>query len=433
MPFIHWTRQTDVAVPARGALRRRDFLRGVSAAALAAGVGGWTDLLAVRAGELKQRGKACILLWMEGGPSQFETFSPKPGHENGGETKAIATNVPGIEFAETLPKLAQHADELAIIRSMTSKEGNHPRAQQLLHTGYLPNPSVRYPTLGALVTQALAEESTELPSFVRIGGKFRTAGGGGLLGAAYDPFEIANPEKSPAYTKPQGGRERFERRLDLLTRLEADYKAADGAQAVADHQQLYDKTARMILSPSMKTFDVTQEPAPVQRAYGETKFGTSCLLARRLIEAGVTFVEVGLNGWDTHQNNFEECRRLNGTIDQPVSQLLTELRERGLLDSTLVIWMGEFGRTPRINGRAGRDHYPRAFNVALAGCGIRGGQVIGATDAGGEEVTESPVKVPDLFQTFCKALGVDPQLENSTSLGRPIKVVDGGTAVAGLF
>jgi len=427
------THQTDVTMRPRGVLRRRDFLRGVSAAAFATGMLGWQDLMLLRADEIKRRGKACILLWMEGGPSQFETFSPKPGHENGGETKAIATSVSGIQIAENLPKLAQQMHELAVIRSVTSKEGNHPRAQQLLHTGYLPNPSVKYPTFGALVTQALADKETALPAFCRIGGRFRTAGGGGILGVSYDPFEITNPEKSPAYTKPSHGGDRFARRLDLLKRMEADYQAADGKQVVADHQQLYDKTARMILSPEMKTFDIEQEKPAVLDAYGRTKFGASCLLARRLIEAGVTFVEVGLNGWDTHQNNFVETRRQCETIDQPVAQLLTELRERGLLDSTLVIWMGEFGRTPKINPRAGRDHYPRAFNVALAGGGIRGGQVIGATDAGGEQVTEQPVTVPDLFQTYCRALGVDPDLENHTPLGRPIKVVDGGQAIAELF
>lgn len=431
--MFHWTRQTDVTMQPRGVLRRRDFLRGISSAAMAAGICGWTDLLVLRADDLKKRGKACILLWMEGGPSQFETFSPKPDHENGGETKAIATNVPGIQIAENLPKLARQVHELALIRSVTSKEGNHPRAQQLLHTGYLPNPTVKYPTLGALVTQALAQEDTELPAFCRIAGRFRTAGGGGILGVGYDPFEIKNPEKSPAYTRPAKGADRFNRRLDLLDKLEADYGAADGATVVADHQQLYDKSARMILSPRMKTFDIEQEPKSVLDAYGRTKFGAGCLLARRLIEAGVTFVEVGLNGWDTHQNNFVESRRQCGTIDQPVSQLLLELRERGLLDSTLVIWMGEFGRTPRINPRAGRDHFPRAFNVALAGGGIRGGQVIGATDDAGTEVTDSPVTVPDLFQTFCKALGMDAELENMTSLGRPIKVVDGGKAVESLF
>ncbi len=428
-----WTHQTDVSIQRRGGIRRRDFLRGVSAAAFAAGMLGWQDMMALRADDLKRRGKACILLWMEGGPSQFETFSPKPRHENGGETQAIATNVSGIQIADNLPKLAQHMHELAIIRSVTSKEGNHPRAQQLLHTGYLPNPTVKYPTFGALATQALAAKDTALPAFCRIGGRFRTAGGGGILGVEYDPFEITNPEKAPAYTKPSHGAVRFGKRLELMKRMEADYRAADGAQVVADHQQLYDKTARMILSPEMKTFDVEQEKPSVIDAYGRTKFGASCLLARRLIEAGVTFVEVGLNGWDTHQNNFAERRRQCGTIDQPVAQLLTELRERGLLESTLVIWMGEFGRTPRINPRAGRDHFPRAFNAAVAGAGIRGGQVIGATDAAGEQVTDRPVTVPDLFRTYCQALGIDPNTENTTPLGRPIKAVGGGKTIAELF
>jgi hypothetical protein len=266
MSWFHWARQTDFTMRKQGVLHRRDFLRGVSAAAFAAGVCSWSDWMVLRADELKRRGKACILLWMEGGPSQFETFSPKPGHENGGETKAIATNVPGIQVAENLPKLAQHMHELAIIRSVTSKEGNHPRAQQLLHTGYLPNPTVKYPTLGSLVTQALAEKQTELPAFARIGGRFRTAGGGGILGVGYDPFEIANPEKSPVNTKHAAGSERYARRLELMKRMESDYAQSDGAQVVAEHQALYEKSARMILSPQMKVFDIEQEPKSVHRS-----------------------------------------------------------------------------------------------------------------------------------------------------------------------
>ena len=189
----------------------------------------------------------------------------------------------------------------------------------------------------------------------------------------------------------------------------------------------------MILSPRMEAFDLSKESDKMRDAYGRTQFGAGCLLARRLVEAGVTFVEVNQDGWDTHDDNFNRVPDNNGTIDQPMAQLITDLKQRGMLDRTLVIWMGEFGRTPRINARGGRDHYPRAFNVALAGGGIRGGQVIGETDAGGVEVTERPVTVSDLFRTIYTTLGIDADHENMSRIGRPIKIVDGGEVVSELL
>jgi uncharacterized protein (DUF1501 family) len=193
------------------------------------------------------------------------------------------------------------------------------------------------------------------------------------------------------------------------------------------------RSADMILSPRMEAFDLEQETPAMRDAYGRTQFGAGCLLARRLVESGVTFIEVNHGNWDTHEDNFARTRELTGGIDQPMAQLITDLRERGMLERTLVIWMGEFGRTPQINARGGRDHYPRAFNVVLAGGGIRGGQVIGETDAGGQAVTEQPVTVSDLFRTTYTALGIDPDFENLSRIGRPIKLVDGGKVIPGLL
>jgi hypothetical protein len=413
-------------------VRRRDFLRGVSAAALAAGTLSWTDLMTAEADELRKRGMACILLWMQGGPSQFETFSPKPGHANGGKTKAIPTSVPGIEIAENFPEMAKAMHEAAIIRSMTSKEGSHPRATFLLHTGYLPTASVKYPSLGALVTHEIADPTSQLPSFVRVGGRGQNTSGGGFLGVQYDPFDIQNPNAPPTNTRPTTDVARYQRRLELLERLQSDF-ARDARQEVADHRKLYDRAAKMILSPEMQAFDLGQEKETMRDAYGRTQFGAGCLLARRLIESGVTFVEVTSNGWDTHDDNFNRSKRLAGDVDQPFAQLIRDLKDRGMLDRTLIVWMGEFGRTPNINPRGGRDHYPRAFNVALAGGGIRGGQVIGKTDQGGVSVVDRPVTVQDLFQTVCAALKIDADKENTSGIGRPIKIVDGGEAVKELI
>ncbi len=423
----------DVSITSRG-LRRRDFLRGVSAAALAGGLVNWHDYVGLQAAELRKRGMSCILLWMQGGPSHFETFSPKPDHENGGETKAIATAVPGIQIAENLPQVAQQMQDIAIVRSMTSKEGAHPRATYLLHTGYLPTASIKYPEIGAVVSKYTKHQDLELPAFVRVGGARQLGGaGGGMLGVEHDPFVLAAAGRPPANGSLTTEVPRYERRLALLDELETDYAATSGKQEVADHRKLYQKAAKLVLSPQMKTFDLEQESASMRDAYGRSAFGSGCLLARRLVESGVPFVEVTMDGWDTHQDNFSRTKSLCSSIDQPMAQLIKDLKERGLLESTLVVWMGEFGRTPRVNPRGGRDHYPVAFNVAMAGGGVRGGQVIGRTDAAGAMVEDRPVSVPDLFQTFCHALSIDPKSENIASNGRPIKIVDGGAPVKELF
>jgi uncharacterized protein (DUF1501 family) len=329
--------------------------------------------------------------------------------------------------------LAKVVNEAAIIRSMTSKEGSHPRATFLLHTGYLPTASVKFPAFGSLIAQQIAHAELQLPAFVRIGGGGRDGGGGGLLGVEYDPFVMPVAGKLPTNTAQATAVPRYTRRLDLLGRLEADYAASGAKEEVSEHQKLYQKASRMILSSQMSAFDLDHEPAAVREAYGSSQFGLSCLLARRLVETGIPSIEIVLNGWDTHTENFPRTKELAEQVDQPLAYLLTDLKQRGMLDSTLVVWMGEFGRTPKINPRAGRDHYPRAFNVLLAGGGVRGGQVIGKTDAGGSEVLDRPVNVPDLFQTFCKSLKIDPTTENIAPNGRPIKIVDGGQPIAELF
>jgi hypothetical protein len=427
--------QSTVRLSRSGSVRRRDFLKVISAASLATGALPWTDVVTASADQLRRQGKACILLWMQGGPSQFETFSPKPGQESGGQTKAIATNESGIEISENLPELAKVTDKLCLVRSMTSKEGSHPRATFLMHTGYLPTATVRYPTLGSIVASELADRASELPSFVRIGG--RGFGGGndnaGLLGIDWDPFVMQQAGRLPENTALTTSADRYDRRLKLLTNLEKHYAASGGNQEVSDHQKVYQQAAKMVTSPKMDAFDLAKEPAKMQEMYGDSPFGKGCLLARRLVETGVTFVEVSLGNWDTHQDNAERTKTLCGQLDTPYAALIKDLADRGLLDKTLVIWMGEFGRTPRINPRGGRDHYPRAFDAVLAGGGVRGGQVIGRTDAGGASVEDRPVTVNDLFRTICHSLAIDADKENMSSIGRPIKIVDGGEVVKEVF
>jgi len=422
----------DVTVNRRRVVRRRDFLRSVSLGAAAVGLCSWSEWMSLQAAELRRQGMSCILLWMAGGPSQFETWDPKPGHDNGGETKDIATSVPGIRIAENLPETARVMDEICLIRSLTGREGAHARASYLMHTGYLPMASVQYPTLGSIAAQQLADPSFDLPSFVRVGG---TRGGadGGFLGVQFDPFEMSSAERPPENTSLPTNQPRFRRRMSLLGKLEAEFGEQGAKQEVANQSQVYDKAADMVLSPKMDVFDIEREPRSVREAYGESPVGAGCLLARRLVESGVTFVEVTSNGWDTHLDNFDRSRDLCQQVDQPYAQLLRDLRHRGMLDKTLVLWMGEFGRTPRINPRGGRDHYPQAFSVAMAGGGVRGGQVVGATDAGGVKVTDRPVGVADLLRTVCQSLQIDADHENMSSIGRPIPIVDGGAVVTEVF
>jgi hypothetical protein len=417
-----------------GVVSRRSFLRRVAVGAAGLGALGWRDAVALHADELRKKGMACILLFMRGGPSQFETFDPKPGTDHGGPTKAIPTTVNGIQVAEHWPRTARALQDIALVRSLTNKEGEHQRATYQLHTGYVPLASIKHPSLGALVASEIAPPEFDLPHFVSIGNRLTTLGSG-FLGMKYAPFIVQNPQQMPTNVALPGGvnDKRFGRRLDLLKDLERDFAEAGGAPRVEEHRAVYGNASQMVLSPRMKAFDVSQEKDAVRDRYGRSGFGQGCLLARRLVESGVTFVEVESNGWDTHLDNFERVKTLSSTVDPGLAALVGDLKERGMLERTLVIWMGEFGRTPKINANTGRDHYPRAFSVALAGGGIRGGQAIGATSADGTDVKERPVTVADLFCTFCQALKINPRKENIGTLGRPIKIVDGGAPVKELF
>lgn len=418
----------QVRIHSRG-LSRRSFVHWVSAGAVAAGTLSFRDLMSLKAAELRKQGRSMILLWMQGGPSQFETFDPKPGTDNGGPTQAVATSVPGIRIAHGWQATAETMNDIALIRSMTNKEGNHQRATYQLHTGYVPSGSVKHPTLGACIAKEIADPQLDLPAVVSVG---RTPGAG-FLGVDYEPFVVANPGQLPQNVASVVPERRYTRRLGLLDRLQDDFAARGGKEIVENHRRLYGKTSQLVLSPDVEAFNISSEARSLRARYGETNFGRGCLLARRLREAGVTFIEVVARGWDTHQDNFERTDALAAEVDPAMAALIGDLKQRGLLDRTLVVWMGEFGRTPRINARTGRDHYPRAFNVALAGGGVKGGRVIGATSDDGMSIVDAPVTVADLFCSICHSLEIDPRTENYSPLGRPMKIVDGGQIVEALF
>jgi hypothetical protein len=427
-------------------LTRRDMLR-LSCAGL---VGGsafpWLRAVADQAAR-PVAPRACILLWMNGGPSQLDTFDLKPGHKNGGEFKEIATSVPGIRISEHLPKISQLAEHLAIVRSMSTKEGDHSRASYLLRNGYLPQPPVSYPTLGALVSKELGDPAAALPNFVSIA-PYRNlnpaAYAPGFLGSQFAPLIVGEARPSgdgedrgsdygltvDDLGAPSGvSREAVTARLGILNSLNNRFIASHPDAPAIGYRSAYESAVRLMRSEAAKVFDLDEEAAEVRDAYGRNRFGQGCLLARRLIERGVPFVEVthggdGGIGWDTHANNFAGVKELSTTLDAGWASLMTDLKSRGLLDSTVILWMGEFGRTPQINENGGRDHFPSAWSTVLAGGGLRTGQVIGRTSEDGMKVEDRPVTVPDLLATVLTALGVDPLKQNISNVGRPIRLVD---------
>jgi hypothetical protein len=396
---------------------------------------GWMNVLATRAAEAGVKHKSCILLWMDGGPSQKDTFDMKPGTKNAGDFKPIKTAVPGIEISENFPKFAELTKDAVLIRSMTTGEGAHGRARYYMHTGYKEGVGgLVYPSLGSIVSAETGDPTAALPNFVSIGAR---SYGSGFLGPKYQPIIVNDAARGVENLKPLVDEKEFDNRLDLLREMEQafyhDYKADSGNA----HKTTYDRAVTLMKSKEAKAFDLSLEPAGAREAYGKAKFGEGCLLARRLVESGVAFVEVNLGGWDTHQDNFDRVKNLSGVVDPAMSALTRDLKDRGLLDNTLVIWMGEFGRTPNINQRGpkpGRDHFPRAWTSVLIGGGIKTGQVIGETDAEGAKVTDKPVSALDFMASVCQALGITYTKQNNTPIGRPVRIVDkGATPIKELF
>src|SRR5262249_42142964 len=346
-------------------------------------------------------------------------FDPKPGRPTGGEFKAIATAVAGIQISEHLPGLAARMKHLAIVRSLTANEGNHERARRLMHTGYAPQAGVDHPALGSIVAEKRAPD--DLPGYVAVSGPGEAAG---FLSAELSPFFVQSAGKPVRYLEPAGvGEARFARRIELWRSFEDDFLRSHASRYAEAQRTVGEKAIAMMHSPRVAAFKLDDEPAATRQAYGDGEFGLGCLMARRLVEAGVPFVEVTHKGWDTHKDNFPTVKRLSEELDRGMGALLDDLAARGLLDQTLVAWMGDFGRTPTINGNGGRDHYPGCQSVVLAGGGIRGGQVVGATDADGVAVKDRPVAVPDLFRTLATQLGLDPDERRVAPSGRPIKTV----------
>jgi hypothetical protein len=407
-------------------LSRRDFAKLSLAGVLGTSFSGWLPRLAAHAAESKTLPKSCILLWMEGGPSHKDTFDLKPGTEHAGDFKPIDTSVPGIQISEHFPKLAQHMEHAAILRGMSTGEGSHGRARYYLHTGYKEGVGgLVYPSIGSIASAELGNPDFPLPNFVSIGSR---SYGSGFLGARHQPLVVNDPNRGVENLKPLVDADRLNDRVGLLDELEKSFHKEYDSQAGSAHHTTYRRAVDLIQSREAAAFDLSKEKESTRKAYGEGRFAESVLLARRLVEVGVRFVEVTLGGWDTHQDNFARVQRLSAQVDAAMAALIADLKDRGLLETTLVIWMGDFGRTPKINNRGakpGRDHYPRAWSTVFAGGGIKGGQVVGKTDKEGATVVERPISTLDFMATVCQLLGIDYNKKN-TANGRPIRIVDKG-------
>jgi uncharacterized protein (DUF1501 family) len=408
---------------------RRKFLQLSAAGVGAASLSGWMEVLAARASAAPTptpgKAKSCILLWMDGGPSHKDTFDLKPASKGAGDFKPIKTTAPGIEISEHLPNLAKVMNHGVVVRGMSTPEGAHPRAKYNLHTGYREGQGgLVYPSLGAIVASEVGRAESPVPAFVAIGSR---SYGAGFLGPKYQPLLVQDPARGVEDLKSLVAEGRFTNRLGLLQEMEQAFQGEYRAPVITDHKTAYERAVKLMNAKEAKAFDLSLEPTASKAKYGSGRFAEGVLMARRLVEVGVPFVEVTLGGWDTHQDNFARVKSLSEQVDGATATLIEDLKVRGLLESTLVIWMGEFGRTPNINTRGakpGRDHYPRAWSLAMFGGGVKGGRVYGKTDAEGATVVDQKAGTTDFLATVCELMGIDHSKKNETATGRPVQIVD---------
>ena len=387
--------------------------------------------LRVHADTLKANRKACILLWMGGGPSSMDIWDLKPGTDNGGPFKPISTSG-DVQISEHMPMMAKQMHHMAIIRSMSTREADHNRGRYYMHTGYVPDPNVDYPSYGAVIAHELMSQRPELaiPPFVSVGG---ASEGPGFLGMSWAPLNVSSNGRIRNLDSSLG-KERIGQRQIALKAIEDGFIGQRRGNLAEDHRKVLGKTYDLLGSEQMKAYEVDKEPQEVKEKYGVNGFGQGCLLARRLVEAGVPFVEVDLGGWDNHQGIFRtlENDRLP-VLDKAMAALTEDLEQRGLLKDTMIVWMGEFSRTPRINADAGRDHWARAWCVVVGGGGIKGGQAVGATNADGTEVVGEPYSSEDLMASVCQGLGISLETTFTSRNGRPMKIANSGKIIKELF
>ena len=414
-------------------MNRRHFMSHLAgAAALAAPATAFTNTILANATDLRKRHKAAIMLWMGGGPSTMDIWDLKPGAPTGGPFKQIATSADGIAICEHMPEMAKQMHHMSIVRSMSTREADHMRGRYYMHTGYVPNPNVEYPSYGSVIAHELAEQvpDLEIPPFVSVGSG---SVGPGFLGMTWAPFVVdsnGNVRNLDMGIDPA----RLAQRMEMLATIEKKFIAEKRGGSSDDHAKVLDKTVKLMTSKEMEAFKVAQEPAEVREKYGATGFGRGCLMARRLVEMGVPFVEVDLGGWDNHAGIFATLQNQKlPELDKAMSALVSDLAERGMLDDTAIIWMGEFSRTPNINGGGGRDHWARSWSTVVGGAGFKRGVVVGETSSDGKEVVTEAYSSQDVMASVLKALGISLETAFTAKNGRPMKIANSGKVIKELF
>ncbi len=424
-----------------GEITRRDFAAKTASSLLGVGLlgsymSGKSYAAFENSSKLKQvaTAKNVIYLYMSGGQSHLDTWDPKEGVETAGPTKPIKTSADGVRISENLPLTAQQMHHACVINSLTSTQGAHEQGNYMMHTSYDMRGTIRHPAMGAWLNVFQGGGNSTLPNFVFIGNDSRHPGAG-FFPAQYSPLYVSNPENGLKNVKLQPGltEERFHKRMDLAGELDQDFRATFPHRNVKAYADMYDDAMAMMKSEDLKAFDLTEEPEELRKAYGKTPFGQGCLLARRLVERGVRFIEVSLGGWDTHNANFVRVPELCDTLDHGLATLLQDLNARGLLQETLVVVTSEFGRTPDINQNVGRDHYPKAFSAMMAGGGIAGGTTYGKTDKEGREVVENKVQIADMNASIAYALGLPLDQVIYSPSKRPFTIADKGKPLTSLF
>ncbi|MBI1367839.1 MAG: DUF1501 domain-containing protein [Planctomycetes bacterium] len=420
---------------------RRHFVAGAAAAFLGVSfVPGLEKVMGAPAADIPAnppgggKAKRCIYIFLTGGLSHIDTFDPKPGTSEQGPTKVIPTNVPGIALTEYLPGLAKQMDKIALIRSMTTKVGAHERGQYFMRTSYQPIATIRHPAMGAWVMKLGPATHLTLPGNVIVNPDSGHPGAG-FLDSRFAPLAIGDPDAGLQNSHLPAGvtQSRFENRLSLTNQFDQSFRARYPQKDVQAYTDFYQDAVKLMSSKDLEAFDLDKESKSTRDAYGDNKFGQGCLLARRLAQRGVRFIEIDNGGWDTHQDNFDRLGDKMPEIDQGLSALLADLAAQGMLEDTLVAVCSEFGRTPKINERTGRDHHPRVFTTLLAGGGVKGGQVHGKSDDKAFAVADQPVEIPDFNATIAWALGLPISVQTKSASGRPFTVAAKGQPVTSLF
>ena len=423
-------------------MSRRHFMGHLAAGAATIPAMNFISHVKANAAELKKRQKACILMWMSGGPPSIDIWDLKPESKNGGEFKPINTKG-DLQISEHMPKTAQVMDNLSVIRAMSTREADHGRGRYYMHTTFVPNPTVVHPAFGSVVSYEVKRKDLEIPSFISIGGGGSSPG---YMGMTHAPFLVDASGRINNADMGDIGQDRLNQRLAMLDSVEENFIRSDRGESGSAHKKVYEKAVHLMQSKQMEAFKIDQEKKEVLDAYsgapaqggmmgGGGQFGRSLLMARRLVEAGVPFVEVDFGGWDLHANVFDTLKNQRlPALDSGIAALTADLKQRGMLNDVVLVWMGEFARTPRINQDVGRDHWANSWSVMIGGGGLKGGVAVGETDKDGVSVASSKAYQPgDVWATVAHAMGIPLDTVHKSKNGRPMKLANGGTAIQELI